>query len=198
MATPNVYADQIEWFCRHLEPARRRDHRPAPAQRPRHGGGRRPSWRCWPAPTASRARCSATASAPATWTRDPGAEPLQPGHRPGARLLRHRRDPCASAEHCNQLPVHPRHPYAGDLVFTAFSGSHQDAIKKGFDGRSSGATSRLLGGALPADRPARRRPHLRGGDPHQQPVRQGRRGLHPASPSTASTCRAGCRSSSPA
>ena len=35
-------------------------------------------------------------------------------------------------EYCNQLPVHPRHPYAGDLVFTAFSGSHQDAIKKGF------------------------------------------------------------------
>ena len=34
-------------------------------------------------------------------------------------------------EFCNQLPVHPRHPYAGDLVFTAFSGSHQDAIKKG-------------------------------------------------------------------
>lgn len=36
-----------------------------------------------------------------------------------------------TAEYCNQLPVHPRHPYAGDLVFTAFSGSHQDAIKKG-------------------------------------------------------------------
>ena len=35
-------------------------------------------------------------------------------------------------EYCNQIPVHPRHPYAGDLVFTAFSGSHQDAIKKGF------------------------------------------------------------------
>ena len=37
------------------------------------------------------------------------------------------------AEYCNQLPVHPRHPYAGDLVFTAFSGSHQDAIKKGLN-----------------------------------------------------------------
>lgn len=37
----------------------------------------------------------------------------------------------ATAEYCNQLPVHPRHPYAGDLVFTAFSGSHQDAINKG-------------------------------------------------------------------
>ncbi|HAZ97739.1 MAG TPA: 2-isopropylmalate synthase, partial [Halomonas sp.] len=39
------------------------------------------------------------------------------------------------AEYCNQLPVHPRHPYVGDLVFTAFSGSHQDAIKKGMADR---------------------------------------------------------------
>jgi len=38
-----------------------------------------------------------------------------------------------TVEHCNQLPVHPRHPYGGELVFTAFSGSHQDAIKKGFE-----------------------------------------------------------------
>ena len=37
-----------------------------------------------------------------------------------------------TVEQCNQLPIHPRHPYVGDLVFTAFSGSHQDAIKKGF------------------------------------------------------------------
>ena len=44
-------------------------------------------------------------------------------------------------EHCNQLPVHPRHPYVGDLVYTAFSGSHQDAIKKGFEAMSrSGQT----------------------------------------------------------
>ncbi|WCM29300.1 2-isopropylmalate synthase [Sphingomonas sp. QA11] len=39
--------------------------------------------------------------------------------------------------YCNQLPVHPRHPYAGELVFTAFSGSHQDAIKKGFAAQSA-------------------------------------------------------------
>jgi 2-isopropylmalate synthase len=38
-----------------------------------------------------------------------------------------------TVETCNELPVHPRHPYGGDLVYTAFSGSHQDAIKKGFD-----------------------------------------------------------------
>jgi 2-isopropylmalate synthase len=41
-------------------------------------------------------------------------------------------------EHCNQLPVHPRHPYAGDLVYTSFSGSHQDAIKKAFAARKDG------------------------------------------------------------
>lgn len=41
-------------------------------------------------------------------------------------------------ETCNQIPVHPRHPYAGELVFTAFSGSHQDAIKKGFAQRKDG------------------------------------------------------------
>jgi 2-isopropylmalate synthase len=43
------------------------------------------------------------------------------------------------AEACNQLPIHPRHPYVGDLVFTAFSGSHQDAIKKGFAALQPGA-----------------------------------------------------------
>jgi 2-isopropylmalate synthase len=42
-------------------------------------------------------------------------------------------DVVRTAEYCTQLPVHPRHPYAGELVYTAFSGSHQDAIKKGFD-----------------------------------------------------------------
>ncbi len=40
-----------------------------------------------------------------------------------------------TVEHCNQLPVHPRHPYVGDLVYTSFSGSHQDAIKKAFSAR---------------------------------------------------------------
>jgi 2-isopropylmalate synthase len=45
-----------------------------------------------------------------------------------------------TAEHCTQLPIHPRHPYVGDLVFTAFSGSHQDAIKKGFAVQQEQAT----------------------------------------------------------
>ncbi|MFC5821198.1 2-isopropylmalate synthase [Nonomuraea harbinensis] len=46
-----------------------------------------------------------------------------------------------TVELCNQLPVHPRHPYGGDLVYTAFSGSHQDAIKKGFDERERQAAA---------------------------------------------------------
>jgi 2-isopropylmalate synthase len=45
-----------------------------------------------------------------------------------------------AVEHCNQLPVHPRHPYVGDLVYTSFSGSHQDAIKKAFAARKEGDT----------------------------------------------------------
>ena len=45
----------------------------------------------------------------------------------------------ATVEYCNQLPVHPRHPYVGDLVFTSFSGSHQDAIKKAFAERKPDA-----------------------------------------------------------
>lgn len=44
----------------------------------------------------------------------------------------------ATVEHCNQTPVHPRHPYVGDLVYTSFSGSHQDAIKKAFSARKDG------------------------------------------------------------
>jgi 2-isopropylmalate synthase len=59
-----------------------------------------------------------------------------------------------TAEYCNQLPVHPRHPYAGDLVYTAFSGSHQDAIKKGFealerDAAAAGVPFSEFGWAVP-------------------------------------------------
>ena len=54
-------------------------------------------------------------------------------------------------EYCNQLPVHPRHPYAGDLVFTAFSGSHQDAIKKGFDEMRSSNDTKWRVPYLPID-----------------------------------------------
>ncbi|MFE2375619.1 2-isopropylmalate synthase [Streptomyces sp. NPDC059398] len=46
-----------------------------------------------------------------------------------------------TAEYCNQMEIHPRHPYAGDLVYTSFSGSHQDAIKKGFDAMEAEAAA---------------------------------------------------------
>jgi 2-isopropylmalate synthase len=46
-----------------------------------------------------------------------------------------------TAEYCNQMEIHPRHPYAGDLVYTSFSGSHQDAIKKGFDAMAAEAAT---------------------------------------------------------
>ena len=83
-----------------------------------------------------------------------------------------------TVEYCNQLPVHPRHPYGGDLVFTAFSGSHQDAINKGFKALQT-LEQQGLGSALPADRSGRSRPQLRGDHPHQQPVGQRRHRLHP-------------------
>ncbi|GHJ37706.1 2-isopropylmalate synthase [Streptomyces sp. TS71-3] len=51
-----------------------------------------------------------------------------------------------TAQYCNQMEVHPRHPYAGDLVYTAFSGSHQDAIKKGFE--SMDARAQAAGGTV--------------------------------------------------
>jgi len=59
-----------------------------------------------------------------------------------------------TVEYCNQLPVHPRHPYAGELVYTAFSGSHQDAIKKGLealeaDAAAAGVPLREFGWSVP-------------------------------------------------
>jgi 2-isopropylmalate synthase len=69
-----------------------------------------------------------------------------------------------TVEHCTELPVHPRHPYGGDLVYTAFSGSHQDAINKGFAEQSRLAE---VAGIDPdeaqwdiPDRPAGSGPHL--------------------------------------
>ena len=57
-------------------------------------------------------------------------------------------------EYCNQLPVHHRHPYVGELVYTAFSGSHQDAIKKGMEASRAARTGRS--GRCPTCRSTRR------------------------------------------
>ncbi len=132
MATPNVYADQIEWFLRHVS---RRD-RLVLSLHPHNDRG--------------------TAVAAAELAVQAGAERVEGtlfgnGERTGnvdvvtlaLNLFSQGVDPRLDfadidgarriVEHCNRLPVHPRHPYVGDLVYTAFSGSHQDAIKKGFE-----------------------------------------------------------------
>ena len=89
-----------------------------------------------------------------------------------------------TAEYCNQLPVPERSPWAGDLVFTAFSGSHQDAIKKGFEAMDARAAAEGVSVdelewavPVPADRPEGPGPLVRGGHPRQLAVRQGRRRL---------------------
>ena len=137
-STPNVFADQIEWMHRHLA---RREHIVLSVH-PHNDRG--------------------TAVAAAELAVMAGADRVEGclfgnGERTGnvdlvtlaLNLYTQGVDPELDfsdidevrqcVEHCNQLPVHPRHPYVGDLVFTAFSGSHQDAIRKGFAQQKSDA-----------------------------------------------------------
>lgn len=130
MSSPNIYADQIEWMCRNLE----NRENIIVSLHPHNDRG--------------------TAVAATELGVMAGADRIEGtlfgnGERTGnvdlvtlaLNMLTQGVDPhldfsninsiMREAEYCNQLPVHPRHPYAGDLVFTAFSGSHQDAIKKG-------------------------------------------------------------------
>ena len=144
MATPNVYADSIEWMNRHLV------HREnvVLSLHPHNDRG--------------------TAVAAAELGYQAGADRIEGclfgnGERTGnvdlvtlgMNLFSQGVDPeidftvgggidhiRRTVEHCNQLGVHERHPYAGDLVFTAFSGSHQDAIKKGLDAMAAEAESK--------------------------------------------------------
>src|SRR6187431_455574 len=132
MATPNVYADQVEWFGRNMK----NRHLYLLSLHPHNDRG--------------------TATAAAEPGMMAGADRVEGtlfgnGERTGnvdvvnlaMNLFMNGVDPeldvtdidrlRRTAEYCNRLPVHPRHPYVGDLVYTAFSGSHQDAIKKGFD-----------------------------------------------------------------
>ncbi|HEU4811117.1 MAG TPA: 2-isopropylmalate synthase [Nocardioides sp.] len=132
MSTPNVYADQIEWFSRQLT----RRENTVISLHPHNDRG-----------TAVAATELATMA---------GADRVEGclfGHGErtgnvclvtlGMNLFSQGVDPMIdfsdideirrTVEYCTQLPVHPRHPYAGDLVYTAFSGSHQDAIKKGLE-----------------------------------------------------------------
>lgn len=136
--TPNVYADQIEYFCRHF--SRRRD--VCISVHPHNDRG--------------------TGVASAELAVMAGADRVEGclfgnGERTGnvclvtlaMNLYSQGVSPNLDfsemarvvevVENCNQLPVHPRHPWAGRLAYTAFSGSHQDAIKKGFDARKPDA-----------------------------------------------------------
>ncbi|KHS71553.1 2-isopropylmalate synthase [Pectobacterium brasiliense] len=137
--TPNVYADQIEYFCRHFS---RRD-KVCISVHPHNDRG--------------------TGIACAELALLAGAERVEGclfgnGERTGNVDLvtlalnlytqgvspeldfSHMKKVVEVVEECNQLPVAPRHPYAGELAFTAFSGSHQDAIKKGFAARQRSAS----------------------------------------------------------
>ena len=106
----------------------------APPQRPRHGCRCSRAGLPWPARTASKAACSATVSEPATSAWSLSALNLFSAAASTRRSISLNIDEIRrTVEYCNQLPVHERHPYGGDLVYTAFSGSHQDAINKGLD-----------------------------------------------------------------
>jgi 2-isopropylmalate synthase len=138
MSTPNIYADQIEWFCRNLDGRERA----IISLHPHNDRG--------------------TAVAAAELSLMAGAERVEGtlfgnGERTGnvdlvtmaMNLFSQGVDPGLDfsdigelrrvVEYCNQLPVHPRHPYTGDLVYTSFSGSHQDAINKGMEARAKTA-----------------------------------------------------------
>jgi 2-isopropylmalate synthase len=134
MSTPNTYADLIEWFSRHVHNRQHiaiRTTIAAPRLRQRN-------WRSWPA----RDRVEAPSRhGERTGNADlvTQKEPL-PGTIPRSTSPRSTRPSDGGVPH--NLPVHPRHPYAGDLVYTAFSGSHQDAIKKGLEDLEARARER--------------------------------------------------------
>ena len=130
IATPNHYADQIEWFCRHVA---RRDSLVVSVHPHNDRGTGVAAAELALMAGADRVEGTLFGNGERTGNVDivtlamnmytQGVHP-QLDFSNITPLMR-------EVEHCNQLPVHPRHPYVGDLVFTAFSGSHQDAIKKG-------------------------------------------------------------------
>ena len=137
-STPNVYADQIEWMHRHLE---RRDAIVLSVHPHNDRGTAVASAELAVMAGADRVEGCLFGNGERTGNVDIVTLALNlytQGIHPGLDFS----DIDAvrqCVEDCNQLPVHPRHPYAGDLVFTAFSGSHQDAIRKGFAQQKSDA-----------------------------------------------------------
>lgn len=131
MSTPNIHADQIEWFCRKiknrdsviisLHPHNDRGSAVAATELALMAGADRVEGTLF-GNGERTGNVDIVTLAMNLYTQgvDPGLDISNINE-----LIR-------MAEYCTQLPVHPRHPYAGELVFTAFSGSHQDAINKGF------------------------------------------------------------------
>lgn len=134
VSTPNVYADQVEWMHRHLE---RRDSIVLSVHPHNDRGCAVAAAELAVMAGADRVEGCLFGNGERTGNVDLVTLALNlytQGVDPGLDFSQIN-DVIRTAEHCTQLPVHPRHPYAGDLVFTAFSGSHQDAIRKGFASR---------------------------------------------------------------
>jgi len=137
MATPNIYADQIEWFGRNI---RDRDSIVLSVHPHNDRGTAVAAAELAVMAGADRVEGTLFGNGERTGNVDVVTLALNlftQGVHPGLDFS-NINEAARCVEHCNQLPIHPRHPYVGDLVFTAFSGSHQDAIKKGFAARSEG------------------------------------------------------------
>ena len=137
VATPNVYADQIEGFCRHLK---RRDSVTISLHPHNDRGTGVAAAELGLLAGADRVEGTLFGNGERTGNVDIVTLALNlytQGVHPGLDFS-NINEAARLVEHCNQLPIHPRHPYVGDLVFTAFSGSHQDAIRKGFAARQAG------------------------------------------------------------
>lgn len=131
VATPNVYADQIEWMHRHLA---RRDSIILSLHPHNDRGTAVAAAELGLMAGADRVEGCLFGNGERTGNVDLVTLALNmytQGVEPGLDFS-DINAVARTAEDCTQLPIHPRHPYVGDLVFTAFSGSHQDAIKKGF------------------------------------------------------------------
>ena len=137
MATPNIYADQIEWFLRHVK---RRDSVILSVHPHNDRGTGVAAAELAVMAGAERVEGTLFGNGERTGNVDIVTLALNlytQGVDPGLDFS-NINEAARCAEICNQLPIHPRHPYVGDLVFTAFSGSHQDAIKKGLAARADG------------------------------------------------------------
>ena len=137
MATPNIYADQIEWFGRHIA---KRDSIVLSVHPHNDRGTAVAAAELAVMAGAERVEGTLFGNGERTGNVDIVTLALNlfsQGVHPGLDFS-NINEAARCAEYCNQLPIHPRHPYVGDLVFTAFSGSHQDAIKKGFAARREG------------------------------------------------------------